>query len=193
LSLLLSMPASMRVVSFGEAIGRNNLWQVMEHEQLGYFAGSVREYPVPPELDDPRLRAMFDYWLSKFRGDRLPAWKDIDPVEIPRLLGHINVSEVLREDGWVRFRFRLWGTKITDLYGRDYTGLFVEDIMAPGMSEAVQRVFEHTVRTGLSHFWQIPVPVENREFISNRRLLLPLSGGGETVDFLLGFMIGDRR
>jgi hypothetical protein len=159
----------------------------------GRFATQIREYPVPAELDDPRLRAMFDYWLSKFRGDRLPTLKDIDPVEIPRLLGHINIIDVERADGRVRFRYRLWGTKITDLYGRDYTGHYLDDIIVPTMSSEIQQIFERCASTGLPHFWQVPVPVENREFISNRRLLLPLSGGVDTIDHLLGFMIGDRR
>jgi hypothetical protein len=164
----------------------------MEQEQLGYFAGGVREYPVPPELDDPRLRAMFDYWLSKFSDGRLPALKDIDPIEIPRLLGHINLIDVEREDGRVRFRFRLWGTKITELYGRDCTGRYLDEIIVPTMSSEIQQIFERVANTGLAHFWQVPVPMENREFINNRRLLLPLSGG-DTVDHLLGFMVGDRR
>jgi hypothetical protein len=149
-------------------------------------------YPVPPERDDPRLRAIWDYWCSRHRGGRLPGRRDIDPLHIPRLLGHIGIIEVLRQaDGGRRFRFRLWGTRLTELYGRDYTGSYLEDVILPTRVEAIRAVFEMVVLTHLPHFWQVPVPAENRDFISNRRLLMPLASDGETVDALLGFAIGD--
>ena len=60
-------------------------------------------YPVPEHLDDPRLRAIFDYWRSRFRGSLLPARTDIDPIQIPALLGHINIIEVTRRGDAIRF------------------------------------------------------------------------------------------
>jgi hypothetical protein len=42
------------------------------------------------------------------------------------------------------------------------------------------------------HFWQIPVPFNNRGFLSFRRLLLPLAADGQTVDTLFALMIENR-
>ena len=88
-------------------------------------------YPVPEEFDDPRLRRLFDYWFGKFRDGRLPSRTDIDLTEIPDLLGHINIIEVERDGGRLRFRYTLWGTAVTELFGRDYTGHYLDDIVIP--------------------------------------------------------------
>ena len=150
-------------------------------------------YPVPADLDDPLIRRMFDYWMGKFHGRCLPSRRDIDPVEIPQLLGHINIIAVIRTPQAMRFQYRLWGTKVTELYGRDYTGRFLDDVISPARLDEIRSVFEAVVATKEPHFWQTPVPAENRDFVSNRRLLLPLSSDGVFVDNLLGFMIGDRK
>ena len=150
-------------------------------------------YPVPEHLDDPRLRAIFDYWRSRFRGSLLPARTDIDPLQIPALLGHLTITKVARRADAIRFRYRLWGTRVTELYGRDFTGRYLDEIIIPTRVEEIQRIFEEVTATAVPHFWQIPVPVENRAFVSNRRVLLPLATDGVTVDFLLAFMVGDPR
>lgn len=154
---------------------------------------TIPAYPIPLEHDDPLFREMFDYWLSKFDGDRLPARADLDPADIPELLGRINVIAVERKGGRLRFKFVLWGTIVAEIYGRDYTGCFLDEIIVPTQIAEIQRIFERVVETGEPHFWQIPVPVENRDFISTRRLLLPLASDGTLVDKLFAFMIGDRR
>ena len=46
--------------------------------------------------------------------------------------------------------------------------------------------------TDAEGFWQVPVPYNNRDFLSYRRLLLPLASDGETVDMLLALLIEDR-
>lgn len=65
------------------------------------------KYPVPDELDDPKLRKLFDYWLSKFREVGLPSRKDIDPLDIWPLMGHLNIIYVVQEGERVRYRYRL--------------------------------------------------------------------------------------
>ena len=151
------------------------------------------DYPVPEELDDPRFRRLFDYWLSKHRDELLPGRAEIDPLEIPELLGNINLIDVVHEDGSIRFLYRVWGTAVTDLYGHDHTDKFADEIPLPTKSDAIQRVLEASAQSGKPHFWQVPLPVENHDFKSNRRLLLPLASDGVNVDKFIALILGDAR
>jgi hypothetical protein len=75
----------------------------------------------PAAIRSLLVRALFDYWQSK-RGQRIaPAWREIDPGEIPRLLPHLCVSEVLTDP--FDLRFRIVGTFVADAAGKDFTGL----------------------------------------------------------------------
>ena len=154
---------------------------------------SAVDYPVPEELDDPRFRRLFDYWLSKHRDALLPGRAEIDPLEIPELLGNINLIDVVRENGVMRFLYRVWGTAVTDLYGSDHTDKFADEIALPTNSDEIQRVLRESTGSGKPHFWQIPLPIENHDFKSNRRLLLPLASDGVNVDKFIALILGDAR
>ena len=149
------------------------------------------EYPVPSAQDDPRFRWLFDYWLEKVRDGYLPGRGDIDPIDFPHLLGRINLIDVLRDQDRLRYRYRLWGTKIAEMIGRDHTGRLLEDVVLPRDYRRIGTVFGEVVETGRPHFWQIPVPFIGRDFGSYRRLLLPLAGDGLSVDLLLSLVIED--
>lgn len=148
-------------------------------------------YPVPRNLDDPKFRWIFDYWRERFRGDALPARSDVDPVDFPGLLGRINLIDVVQEPPRTRFRYRLWGSIVTELMGKDCTGQFLDEIDILDQSE-IGRVFRQAVETRQPHFWQRPVPDGNQRYRSYRRLLLPLAEDGERVDMFLSILVGDR-
>ena len=49
---------------------------------------------MSPIIDD-RLRQTYEYWRGKAGARPLPSRSDIDPVEIPRLLPHIMLVDVI--------------------------------------------------------------------------------------------------
>ena len=75
------------------------------------------------DIGSPVVHAALDYWRSKCGVERLPSRRDIDPVEIPRLLPHILLSEIWQEPFLVRYR--LTGTALVEIYGFDYTGSYL--------------------------------------------------------------------
>ena len=148
-------------------------------------------YPVPPALDDPRFRVLWDYWLGRRRDGRLPGRGDIDPLDLRQVLGHVYLIDVVRAGAVLRFRHRLWGTKALALFGEEHTGKFVDELGFPGASR-IQATLEEMVRTRRPHFWQRPLPPDRQlDFFSYRRLALPLATDGETVDQVINMMIGD--
>lgn len=148
-------------------------------------------YPVPAELDDPRFQWLFRYWLDRHRDGRLPGRAQIDPVEFPHLLGRIHLIEVVRADGRIRFRFRLWGSMISDVFAHEHTGHWLEEVAAPGTLADVERFLMTCTQECRPQFWRRPMLVNRAEFVATRRLLLPLAADGETVDMLIGLILED--
>jgi hypothetical protein len=71
----------------------------------------------------PMLKSALDYWNRK-RGDRLmPVRRDIEPTEIPALLPHVQLVELVGD----RLRYRLIGTALVEAYGENWTGKYIDE------------------------------------------------------------------
>src|SRR5277367_2064987 len=71
-------------------------------------------------IRDPKLRRFHDYWQGKCGGRRMPARRDIDPLEFPYMLGNLMLIDVLADPQ--RFRVRLHGANIVARMNYDMTG-----------------------------------------------------------------------
>jgi len=61
------------------------------------------------------------YWNDKRGGRLAPAWTDISLMDLPpRVIPLISVTDIIEEPFSSVFRF--WGTKLTEIYGGDYSG-----------------------------------------------------------------------
>lgn len=97
-------------------------------------------------IPSPLLRQIHEYLESK-RGTRaLPAWSDIDPAEIVRLLPNILVVTV--EYDPLRIFYRLAGTQIVEFRG-EVTGYYLDSVPwnMPATRMAVQESYEMAVRS----------------------------------------------
>lgn len=88
-------------------------------------AGSQHGTAPPPAIGNPMLQKLYDLWNSK-RGTRAaPARADFSIVELKPWLGNLLILDNIgaRED----IRFRLYGSKLVDLFGFDLTYKTVMD------------------------------------------------------------------
>lgn len=142
------------------------------------------ELPLSVAGSFARLTALYRYWEAK-RGDRkMPARRDLRPEEMREFLGYVVLVDV-ESAVPPRFRFRLVGAEIAGAYGRDMTGLYVDDVQPLsyrnlllrhyGRAAEVARPILHRVKfmewTGKTH-----------ELI---RMILPLSDDNATVNMLV--------
>lgn len=149
-------------------------------------------YPVTEDWDDPRLRQYFDYWHAGVSGRGPPPRSYFDPIDVKNLLGYFNVARVRRDDDRMRFQFTLWGTKITTLFGGEFTGKHVDEIMMPTEKGTVQDAFEFVAREQMPHYWRVAVPRPNRDFSFYSRLALPyLSEDTQEVSHIIALIIPD--
>ena len=74
------------------------------------------------------LVGLHGYWDSKRAGRLMPSRDEIDAAEIPQVMPSVMLCDV--ELGPLRFRYRLVGTRVTELVHRDVTGRYIDESAA---------------------------------------------------------------
>jgi hypothetical protein len=137
----------------------------------------------------PKITAIHEYWESrKPAPEQLPGRARIDPTEIPSLLPHIFMLDVL--DRPLRFRYRLVGSKLVMAGGRELTGRLMEEahpnlLTADTYADYPACARDHRIgwrRGGTVFDW-------GREHVQIERILLPLAADGRAVDIVLGLSV----
>ncbi len=136
----------------------------------------------------PDVRAMIDYWQSIHPERGLPGRQHFEPSSVKKYLPTIRLVDV--EGPPYRFRVRLAGTEIAEFYRADHTGLWFDEFVERFEDSDTYRDLVEVVETrkpgwrrGVSRF------VEDREFQSFERLILPFAKDGQKVDLLLIFTV----
>jgi hypothetical protein len=145
-------------------------------------------------LRSPILKQLHTYWEGKRGARPAPTRAEIDPAEIVRLLPHVFLIDAVGVPPC--FRYRLVGTGVVELTGRDLTGHFVDDNLAPAKFAALVEPYETVIRQAspvAKHgrtIW-----IEKREAQEVEVLLLPIANAQGDITIILGSVIrlGDER
>lgn len=138
----------------------------------------------------PEKVRLLDYWLS-LRDGGLPDYRRFDPLDIPHLLGDLAVVDVERPE--MRFRFRLYGTRLTQIRGKDLTGRYIgdADVFSDEDNRRYLASYVEVATTAEPVFRIVPHGPEHRSAGHYHRLLLPFTdsrrGGGVCDVILLSF------
>lgn len=139
-----------------------------------------------PSVCDARLTRFAEYLAGKAPPGRLPGRQHIDPVEIPDLLPHLLLLDVVPQpSGTFRYRVRLVGTYIVTLFGHDGTGKFVDETLRSAFGLRIIERYKEMVLTKKPQYIEGPLPSQGRGHISFQRLGFPLARNGEDVDMLV--------
>ena len=143
---------------------------------------------VSAGIHDPRLARLYAYWAQRKGSRRFPARRDLDPVDLRYVLGHLMLLDVLRDP--LRFRYRLHGAEITSRVGYDLTGRFLDEIPDPEYRDYAVSRCKALVESG--------EPLVTRrdrtlggQLNSYEALWLPFSENGVNVTMLLCGLIYD--
>lgn len=136
-------------------------------------------------ITDAVLLRVFDYWQSRIRDGRPPARADIDPLEMPYVMGNLILVDVER-DPW-RFRYRLAGSRVTNRLGFDPTGKYLDEHPDPNHRQTIQAVYTEVASTGL------PKAYARDQYVDNRLrrydvLVVPLSGEAGQITMIMTVM-----
>jgi len=94
--------------------------------------------------------------------------------------------EIVRTSGRMRFRYRVAGTGLADFVGQDFTNLFVDEVFAAGECAKIMEFYPAAAVLGRPVFSSFRLTYPQLDYPKvMRRLMLPLTGPGDDVDFLL--------
>ncbi|HWA46410.1 MAG TPA: PAS domain-containing protein [Hypericibacter adhaerens] len=139
------------------------------------------------DIRDPRLKALHAYWKGKAGARRMPARRDLDPIEMKEWLGNLVLVE-FPTGRFIEFRYRLEGTRIEEFYGHDArrTGRGVEAMTADSERKAVLPQWEIVFDEGRPAYYESDILSSEGKLARQAKLLLPLSDDGEHVNMILG-------
>lgn len=138
----------------------------------------------PPPLHS-RFHDMIGYLDSRAPKEGLPGRQHIDPCDLRAVITLVNLVDVERVEGRLRFRYRLVGERQRQAAGRRITGLTVEEAVIPALVPRINANMTLAVTERLPVYDSFPMPHPDRQFIDSQRMYYPLAGDGETVDALL--------
>jgi hypothetical protein len=139
-------------------------------------------------LQHPKLARLFDLWNRRREGRTMPARRDIDTIELREWLGDLILVEVV--EGGASYRYRVYGTKLVDLFGHELTGKAVSHF-ASARQPLIAGDYDQVRRE------RKPVYFDRQVVIRGERarvqiLALPLSANDAEVDMILAAVYAIR-
>jgi hypothetical protein len=132
---------------------------------------------------EPRFRALLDWWERKRAGRPLPDRRDIDPVELgPALLPHLVLADLV---GGEDCRYRLVGTEVVRRLGLDPTGNLLSEVFSGTYRVLLTALLGALMRERRPIWSSSLLPRPGRPPLETRRLSLPFTRGGATVEVVL--------
>ena len=122
---------------------------------------------------------------DKAAGRRLPRRADLDPADIPLLLPHVMLVDVLPPG---RYRYRLIGTENAREQGINATGRDLDEVLpGPEYRSHVLGLYDECVRTRHALYSECLFLSPDRYGPERHTkvLFLPLSNDGETINMVL--------
>jgi len=137
------------------------------------------------------LARLYDYWKAKRGARPAPARADLDPVEMPRMLPHLMLIDVL--DGGARFRYRLAGTEIESRFGCSMAGRYIDELMRGRYSDYLHVLYRELLSSRRPLYSESAYGSDENAPMQTRRLMLPLSTDGTEIDMVLAGQLFDYR
>lgn len=117
-------------------------------------------------------RTLYSYW-TKLRGDRIaPDRRDIEPAEIRHILGDTFILEAEEGDA---FDFRLAGTRICAIYGRELKGRALMSLFAAADHDALRSMVAAVVEDGAAAVIGIRGTSDRGNSVTIEMMLMPLT------------------
>ena len=139
----------------------------------------------------PLLVTLYDYWLAR-RGECIAMPRTaLEPLDIPRLLPHLILSDVGDEGRTIRYR--LVGTDIVTAHGSDYTGKTIEELTTGSTVAFTQNLYGVIVREAMPVYSEGSFRWAGKEHRWTKRLHLPLTRSGAVVDMVLAGQVFEER
>ena len=115
----------------------------------------------------------------------MPTRSDINPGDIPALLPYVSLIDIERDP--LRYRIRLAGTRLYDIYDGEITGKYVEELDWGSSREYWISSYRRVVEGALPAQGVVKSPSERSEHLAQFWLRLPLANADGTVQMIFSY------
>ena len=147
------------------------------------MARDVSLGPFRAQLVIPEQRQLFDYWSEIAAGRCMPDRVDINPTHFHRLLPQISLIESETDTG--KLKVRLAGTRLREIYDREITGLYLDEIDFGRTADYWAASYERVTSSGRPAQGVVRGPRVSKEHLVQFWLKLPLSREGRPAEIIL--------
>ena len=134
------------------------------------------------QLIIPEQRQLFDYWLSKRKSDAPPQRTDISPSHFPRLLPFVSLIDCETAG---RFRVRLAGTRLREVYDCELTGQFIDDFNFGNLCDYWLSAYRQVTDTAEPAQGVVRGPKKTKDHLVQFWLRLPLTDAAGVITMIL--------
>lgn len=136
-------------------------------------------------MKHPSSRAFFDYWDDKRGGAPAPDRSELEPGPVRELLGDIFVLSYDQSGG---FPFRVAGTRVCALLGRDLKGQGFSALFATASRREIEDIISVVAEELLAVIAGITATAEDGSRVHLELLLLPFNSRAHTPVSLTGLL-----
>jgi hypothetical protein len=128
-------------------------------------------------------QTLYGYWNEVRRGRLAPRRFDIEPSRISQILPETFILERVQSE---RYLFRLAGTRLCEIFAREFRGNNLLDIFSGKERSALERLMAIATGQGAVVVLTLMVAAARRRPIALEMILLPLLHTDESVSRFLG-------
>jgi hypothetical protein len=128
-------------------------------------------------------RELFDYWRACAKGAAMPSRGNINPAAIPALLPGVSILDAGKQPDDIIYR--LAGTRLRDIFGKEVTGKSVFDLEFGEKRNYWLAVYRKVIEERVPMQGAVKGPVADRDHVVLFWMRLPLSENSETVNKIL--------
>jgi len=167
----------------------------MAYCQFGLFTGAGVSMSLNMhKIRFAKLRAAYEYWLTRSAGaSRIPDKAAFDPADMRSFLSNVVLIDRERLSG--RFRYRLAGTDVCDVYGLEPKGRYVDEVLHGEYRDYIVRLYDRVVRENVCIYCETHLQTEGGAEKHVERLICPMTTNGYEVDclFIVQHFVGFAR
>lgn len=149
-------------------------------------SGSFAAARFLEQIDDPRLSAVYRYWDGLRQARFAPPYAEVDPVDIPKLLPILLVTQVEEAAGGRRYRYRLCGAEVEENFGSSMRGRYIDAMLQGRYLTYIEELYNRVV-DGKKPVYS--VSAYRGRALQTKRLMLPLSSDADSVDVVLSAQV----
>lgn len=134
----------------------------------------------PAKCDSRLVLALHQWWCAKGGAENLPDRSAVDPMEIKHLLPNIMIAEAEHEP--FRIKYRLSGTKVTEITGLDVSGHYLDELLSAEPDQPWPQHYLTVYQSRRPLFGLTMVPIASGGTVDYEFGIFPLRKGGERVE-----------